>query len=63
MISSFKYRIYPNKEQAQKLTATLTTCRFLYNNALAERIEKYKKTKTSVSYMIFQESLISLEWG
>lgn len=48
---SLRYRIYPNKEQESKLEATLTTCRYLYNNALAERIEKYKADKTSVSYV------------
>lgn len=51
MIKSLKYRIYPNKEQEAKLIATLTTCRYLYNNALSERIEKYKTDKTSVSYV------------
>lgn len=47
---NFKYRIYPNKEQEAKLLTTLTTCRYTYNNALAERIEKYKADKTHVSY-------------
>jgi putative transposase len=48
---SLKYRIYPNKEQETKLLATLTTCRYTYNNALAERIDKYKTDKISVSYV------------
>ncbi len=48
---SLKYRIYPNGEQEAKLLATLTTCRYTYNNALAERIDKYKNDKTSVSYV------------
>jgi putative transposase len=48
---SLKYRIYPNKEQQSKLEATLTTCRYLYNNALAERIDRYKTDKVSVSYV------------
>jgi len=43
--------LYPTRKQEQALFATLTTCRFLYNDALAERIEKYKKDKTSVSYV------------
>ena len=49
-IQAFKYRLYPNKKQEQSLRQTLTTCRFLYNNALAERIEIYKNTQKSVSY-------------
>tara|TARA_Y100000310_G_scaffold344994_1_gene461018 strand:- start:3460 stop:4617 length:1158 start_codon:yes stop_codon:yes gene_type:complete len=48
---SFKYRIYPNKEQEQKLSATLSTCRHTYNNALEERVNAYKKDKTSLSYV------------
>jgi putative transposase len=51
MIKSFKYRVYPTKIQEKRLIETLTTCRYLYNNALAERINKYKEDKTSVSYV------------
>jgi putative transposase len=54
MIKSFKYRIYPTPRQASKLLQTLTTCRFLYNSALSERIFKYKESKESISY--FQQA-------
>jgi putative transposase len=37
MKRSYKYRIYPNKNQEVKLIKTLNTCRHLYNSALAER--------------------------
>ena len=37
MRKSFQYRIYPNKKQEVALEKTLTTCRYTYNNALAER--------------------------
>ena len=57
MIKSYKYRIYPNKEQENKLNNTLTTCRYLYNNALAERINKYKEDKISISYIDQQNYL------
>ncbi len=50
MTKAFKYRLYPNKKQEQSLKQTLTTCRFLYNNALEERIETYKNTQKSVTY-------------
>lgn len=49
MKRTYKYRIYPNKTQKAKLEATLDTCRFLYNSALRERIEAYKKG-VSVNY-------------
>ena len=47
---AFKYRLYPTKKQEQILIQTLTTCRFLYNNALAQRIKTYKNTQKSVTY-------------
>ena len=50
-MKAFKYRIYPTKEQEKALDATLVTCRYLYNEALAERIDTYKKTKKSVTYV------------
>jgi putative transposase len=51
MIKSYKYRLYPTSKQEKVLISTLTTCRFLYNNSLAERIDKYKEDKISVSYV------------
>ncbi len=48
MIQSFKYRIYPNKQQQLKLEKTLRLCRFLYNCGLEERIGCYKKTGKSI---------------
>lgn len=50
-MKAYKYRIYPTPKQKQIMLNTLTTCRYLYNDALAERIEKYKQDKTSVSYV------------
>ncbi|HMB45840.1 MAG TPA: RNA-guided endonuclease TnpB family protein [Candidatus Methanoperedens sp.] len=37
MRKSFQFRIYPTKKQEVALDRTLSTCRHLYNNALAER--------------------------
>ncbi len=37
MRKAFQFRIYPNKNQEVKLNSTLSTCRHLYNDALAER--------------------------
>jgi len=49
MKRTFKFRIYPNKEQKEKLEFTLNSCRFLYNSALRNRIEAYKHG-VSISY-------------
>ena len=53
MIKSFKYRIYPNKTQEVKLISTLTTCRYLYNNALAERIRQSELNKLENNFQVF----------
>jgi hypothetical protein len=34
---SYKYRLYPNKEQSEKLRSNFSFCCFLYNSALEER--------------------------
>jgi putative transposase len=39
---AFKFRLYPNKEQEQKLFWTLARCRELYNAALSERKDAYQ---------------------
>ena len=47
---TYKYRLYPNKEQSRKLETTLDICRLLYNSALKEREEAYQKRGVSLSY-------------
>ena len=49
MIKAYKYRIYPNKEQEELLARTFGCCRFVYNQTLACRKEKYEKEKKSMS--------------
>jgi putative transposase len=46
---SYKYRLYPTRNQSHKLENTLNLCRNLYNSALQERIEAYKKSRISLS--------------
>lgn len=46
---SYKFRIYPNKEQQKQIDATFSHCRFVYNYFLAQRIAVYKETGKSVS--------------
>ena len=47
---SYKYRLYPTREQAEVLQKNLNFCCFLYNCALQERNDHYKKFGTGVSY-------------
>ena len=50
MRKSYKFRLYPNQEQEQKMFFTLNRCRELYNAALSERRDSYKYTSKGVSY-------------
>jgi putative transposase len=50
MHKNFKFRLYPNHEQEQKMFFTLNRCRELYNAALSERKDSYKYTGTGVTY-------------
>ncbi len=49
MTRTFKYRIYPNKKQLQKLFSDIELCRRLYNIALEQKIFAYKQSRKSVS--------------
>lgn len=50
MEKAYKYRIYPNKQQKELIAKTFGCVRFVYNYYLAQRIEKYKENKETISY-------------
>ncbi|WP_244187454.1 RNA-guided endonuclease InsQ/TnpB family protein [Thermus tenuipuniceus] len=47
---AFKYRLYPTKPQHKDLERTLALCRQLYNAALQERRDAYKKAGRTVGF-------------
>lgn len=49
VIKGYKYRIYPTKEQEMQLVKTFGSCRFVYNQLLAKRIELYKSENKSMN--------------
>lgn len=49
MFKAYKYRIYPNKQQEKQIQKTFGCCRFVYNQTLAYRIDKYNATKESMN--------------
>ena len=49
MLKGYKYRIYPNKNQEEQIQKTFGCCRFVYNQTLAYRKEKYEKDKESMN--------------
>lgn len=50
MLKTYRYRIYPTKEQKEKIEYTLDLCRYLYNNALEQRITAYKNYRVALTY-------------
>jgi putative transposase len=50
MRKAFKFRLFPNKQQEEKLFWTLNRCRELYNAALSERKDAYRMAGKSISY-------------
>ncbi len=49
MLKAYKYRIYPNHEQKVQIAKTFGCCRFVYNQTLAYRKERYEKGKKTAS--------------
>lgn len=46
---AYKFRIYPNKEQELLIQKTFGCARFVYNQCLAYKIDKYKTEEVSLS--------------
>lgn len=44
---SYKFRIYPTREQENLIQRTFGCCRFVYNHYLAQRMREYKETGKS----------------
>ncbi len=61
MIRTYKYRLYPTRNQSRILDTTLSMCKDLYNSALQERIEAYSKQHISIQYNVQQNSLLLLK--
>ena len=49
MYKAYKYRIYPNQEQCEKIEKTFDACRFVYNHYLKIQIDLYKQGKRVMS--------------
>jgi len=61
VLKSYKYRIYPNKEQTAKIEQTIGVCRLVYNLALQAKIEAYKANGTNYSYFDLCYQLIDMK--
>ncbi len=50
MNKAYKYRLYPNRNQANFINQCIGACRFVYNQALGWRIAAYEADRTSLTY-------------
>lgn len=57
---TFKYRIYPTKNQQARFEQTLEECRWLYNQTLAYRKDAWEQRKESVS--LYASNKLLPEW-
>ena len=49
MLISYKYRLYPNKEQREYFAKCFGCVRFIYNRMLSDKIDYYKETKKKLN--------------
>ncbi len=61
MILAKKVRIYPTKEQEQKLWQSVGTARFIYNYTLAKQEENYKNGGKFISDGVIRKELTQLK--
>lgn len=58
---SYKFRIYPTKDQVSLLSKHFGHCRFVFNRFLNERKDKYLNEKTSLNYCDNARALTQLK--
>ncbi len=60
MRKTYKYRIYPSKQQTERLEKTLEICRILYNSCLVDRKNHYQETGKGLS-RIRQQQILAVD--
>lgn len=61
MEKSYRYRIYPSKEQRELLSNAFGCSRFVYNYYLAKRMQVYEKKKETFSYAKCSKDMTGLK--
>lgn len=61
MIKSYKFRIYPTKEQQEKINKNIGCCRFVFNYYLSKRIKVYEQSKETFNYYSCARDLTQLK--
>ena len=58
---SYKFRLYPNREQENLIQRTFGCARFVYNYFLGKRIDVYKADKSTLNYHACSKALTELK--
>jgi len=61
MLRAYKYRLYPNQEQEQKLAQHFGSVRWVYNWGLERKIKEYQETNKSPSCFDLTKELTQLK--
>lgn len=61
MLRAYKYRIYPNKVQADLIDRTIGICRLVYNLALETKIRAWQSAKVNLSTIDLCYQLVELK--
>ena len=61
MLKAYKYRLYPTTSQAQLLNQSFGSCRYIYNWALAKKIEYYQTTGKTLNCFALMKMLPELK--
>ncbi|MHA2428055.1 MAG: RNA-guided endonuclease InsQ/TnpB family protein [Candidatus Hermodarchaeia archaeon] len=61
MLKTFRYRLYPNSIQQERIRKTIDACRFVYNWALETKKTAYEKDKTNLTWYDLNNRLPALK--
>jgi putative transposase len=61
MLKAIKIQIYPDNEQKVYIAKLLGSCRFVYNNCLAYKTDKYNNEKNNISFKDLGKYLTELK--
>jgi putative transposase len=61
MLRTFRYRLYPNQTQRERIRKTIDACRFVYNWALETKKAAYETDGTNLSWYDLNNRLIELK--
>ena len=53
MKKAYKFRIYPKKKEESRMIRTISTCRHLYNESLAERKKQAELNRLKRDFQVF----------